>query len=419
MSSKQIDEVAKLMKVLSSKADFPRSSFLKVRRKLVPQRFLADMMGVQPSTISNWETGHTKPLWKNRILISEAFGKIIDHSLRQEDLPEGEGQVDLFDVVSPNVIKLREYANGREIVNIDVDVTRHQLSHSILNAALTDFLFDEKKHQIVPLPFERDDRVANIKKLHKDRNDLLRSLSVQARLISDGVDSDRNIDSAKFKSYFNHYSEEAGSENPNPRLLHRLGQIISKRTSVDEVRAAISDWDGEAIDGFNADHMELVRLYFREALAKAQEIEALPFVEGASKGDSANQFFEAADLIESVAGKKKSPLYDPSIPALLKDIGNEVRSIEEEEAYTFNDERRRSLRRQKVLAIKNGSIFVGRVLFFSSLFLVVSPGALASIGSVASILGLVDVVVPGSMRQVYERLRISLPILPKLPTKDR
>lgn len=232
-------------------------------------------------------------------------------------------------------------------------------------------------------------------------------------MIASGVEKGANLESERFVEYFEKYAVESRADQPNPRLLHRIGNTISRRTASDDVRHAISDWDDEAIDGFNTDHLELMRLYFREALAKAQQVEALP-IDDDDPISSYESFHAAAELLESVISEDGKQVFDGDIPTLLRDIGNEIRDLGEAEQFTTDDRRRAVMRRRRLEAVKNGSIYIGRVLFFTSLFVVLNPAALSAVGSVASILGLMDIIAPGSVRGIYEKLRVSFPILPKL-----
>lgn len=160
-------------------------------------------------------------------------------------------------------------------------------------------------------------------------------------------------------------------------------------------------------------------MYFREALARAQEVEASVIDDSEIDENSADSFYKAADLLSSAQNVDGTPIFSPDIPTLLRDIGREVRDFGEAEAFTYDDRRRAVIRRRRREAIKNGSIYIGRILFFSSLFVVMSPETLGAAGSIASIIGLMDAVAPGTIRSLYEKIRVAFPVLPRLEAKDR
>lgn len=352
----------------------------------------AQLVEVSQGTIGNWERGVTYPNKYYRKKILEASKQVLELERRRVDrISEQLGFSSSIDPVS----------------------TRTSLDSSILRASLTDFEYDEASGRIISIPFAKDDRFDDNSDLSADKKDLLNSLSEQCALIVSGLSRGVNAETDRLCEYFEKYQQYATSHPPNPRLLHRVGDTIAKRTASDDVRLAVNDWDDAAIDGFNSDHLELMRLYYREALAKAQVVEAAE-LDADLSGEEHHAFYKVADLIEQAVNDGGVKLYDEDIPTLLRDIGKEIRDIGEAETFSFDEKRKAALRRRRNEAIKNGSIFVGRILFFSSLFVVMSPAALATTGSVASILGLVETMAPGSVLSVYETLRRAFPILPKL-----
>lgn len=377
---------------------FDRNLFWEIRNSTAPQSYWAKEVGVSQGTIGNWERGVTypAPFYRERLLIAS---KGIFERQRQQ-ITELSGDLGLG-------------------LQLDLFDTQKRLNNSILNAALTDFEFDASTGQIVPVPFTSDDRIQSVEELEEDKRNLLDSLKEQSEIIIAGVSRGANAETDRFVEYFEKYGKFAASEKPNPRLLHRIGEVIARRTATDDVRGAISGWDEEALDGFNSDHIELMRLYFRAALAKAQEVEAMPITDDIDEDhDPAENFYQAAELLDHVEAEDGRKVFDPDVSTLLRDIGNEVRNLKEAEVFTVDDNRKAILRRRRLLAVKNGSIYIGRVLFFASLFVVMNPAALGALGSVASILGILDVLAPGSIRGIYERLRESFPILPRLPQKN-
>lgn len=391
--STRVNDAYNFCKILEETGVFDANRFRLIRRRAGSQAMWSDMVGVSQGTIGNWERGITYPDSYYRRRILRAAKEMAD---RERDRA--------LAVADSLGVKLR----------LDPVATQKTLNSSILNAALTDFDYDEVSGRIVPIPFASDDRMANVEAFQEDKENLLRSLSEQSELIAESISGGANLEADRLVKYFSKYRRSAKELKPNPRLLHRIGETIARRTASDDVRFAINDWDEEAIDGFNSDHRELMRLYFREALAKAQSVETLPLEDVADEQAPAENFYEAASLLENAANSSGQPVFDEDIPTLLRDIGNEVRDLEEAERFTADPDRALVFRRRKREAIKNGSIYIGRVLFFASLFVVMTPSAFGTLGSVASILGLMDVIAPGSIRSIYERLRKAFPLLPRL-----
>lgn len=387
----RIGTYLEFIRTLEQSDIFDARLFRRFRQGTRTQEDWGYLAGVAQGTIGNWERGVTYPNKAYRKRLLEASKKMLDFERRR------------VDVLSERIgIK----------VSIDPVSTQDSLDSSILRASLTDFDYDDVSGKVIAIPFAQDERFGSESTMNEDKENLLRSLSEQSMLIVSGLQRGANAETDRLCEYFEKYQQYAIEEPTNPRLLHRIGETISKRTASDDVRLAISDWDDEAIDGFNSDHTELMRLYYREALAKAQEIEAAEIDDGATEGHQT--FYKVADLLEAAKTDDGFTVFDEDIPTLLRDIGKEVRDLEEAETFTVDPNRKAAIRRRRREALKNGSIFVGRILFFSSLFIVMSPAALGSAGSIASILGLVEAMAPGSVLDIYEKLRRALPILPKL-----
>jgi hypothetical protein len=249
----------------------------------------------------------------------------------------------------------------------------------------------------------------------EDRENLLRSLSSFARVIIESIGDGANINEVKFVRFLESYADEADSDFPNPRLLNRLGTTISRISNSDDFQNAANAWDAEAVEGFNRDHIELMRLYFREALAKAQEIDAAEVKEVVNESDGA-ELREVADLMDTAETDSGEKIVDPAIPTLLRDIAGEIRDLDEAARFTADPNRRAIFNRRKSEAFKNGSVYVGRFVFFSALVSSLAiPGVGEIVGTLAAIVGLTEYVAPGTIRQQYDRLREKFPALPALP----
>jgi hypothetical protein len=215
------------------------------------------------------------------------------------------------------------------------------------------------------------------------------------------------------------YKNEYSRANPNPRLLHRLGENLRHILNDDEFLESAQSIDQISVDGFSSDHIELMRLYFRSALAKAQEVEA-SVVDDTSPEPAGNQFYNIAEKLDKIETKDGNRVLSEDISVLLRDIGREINESRESEALTSNEERKKIISSRRKSAIKNGSIFIGRLVFFTSLFVVIGPGATTvAATNLASIITILDTAEPGSPRRIYEKLREYLPILPALPMRDK
>lgn len=374
---------------------FNRILFRRIRQQTGSQAEWASLAGVSQTTIGNWERGFTPPQELYRTQLRSAA----------------------VTMRNKLVAKIGRQVSDRS-QRVDIPLTERGLRNSILRAALTDFDFNPIAGQIVPVPFIGDvDRNAP-EEIEEDRRNLLSSLSRFADIIVDSVGLGANINQTKFVTYLRSYAEEARSESPNARLLNRLGTTISRITNSDDFQDAVNPWDSEAVDGFNRDHIDLMRLYFREALAKAQEIDAAEVrdVVGESGGE---ELREVADLMETARADGGERIVDPAIPTLLRDIAGEIRDLDEAASFTIDPNRRLIFLRRKSEAFKNGGVYVGRFVFFSALVASLAiPGVGQIVGTLAAIVGLSEFVAPGTIRQQYDNLRAKFPALPPLPMVD-
>lgn len=377
------------------KFGFSRSDFARVRPIVGPQSMWGTMAGVAQGTIGNWERGITSP----------------DSYYRRK----------LIKACEYFILEYKGIASSRQLEKtliIDPIETKIKLNKSILRAALTDFDFDPKNGKIIPIPFSEDNST-NIEAIEEDRKNLINSLCTQAKIISDDLNTNSNSTASKLKKFFDRYGSEAEKSQPNPRLLNNFGEVIRRSLNDEFIRDSISSFDLISTEQFNNDHLELMRLYFRSALARAQEIQMISIDENSSI-PSSQPFYEVAETIRQAQQDQDQPFIDNDIPTLLIDIGNEIDEIEEAEKYTFNTNLRDSLKRRRIQAVKTGAVYVGRFVFFTSLFVVLTPSIPAvSAGGLASIVTVMEALAPGSVRGSYEKLREYLPILPKLPTLEK
>jgi DNA-binding transcriptional regulator YiaG len=376
-------------------ARFDKKLFHRIRNQSLSQFEWSYYAQVSQGTIGNWERGITSPSGSYRYLLKDAAQRIRDE-LKQYWAQEIGGQKSFFDPLA----------------------TSDQLRKSILKAAITDFEFNQENQQIVPIPFLSDHSVSNIDEIEKDKENLLSSLASQADALIEEISSGLNVPTDKIRRYLERYKAEASGDVPNPRLLNRFGQIVVRASNEADFSLGISSTDIDAFQGFAKDHMELMRLYFREALARSQEIEASD-ISSETQIDDGTQFKEIANLMEEAQSETGLKLISEDIPTILRDISTEMKDITEAINFSVDERRNEALRRRRAQAFKTGSVYVGRFVFFTALISVVlDAGTLGIAGSIASILGVVEIASPGTIRAKYEMLREKFPVLPPLPEID-
>lgn len=374
---------------------FDRPLFHRLRTSTFSQLTWADEVGVTPMTIGNWERGKTTPALMSRFQLQHAARAL--RELFVGEFSDLDTNPTLFDPVR----------------------TSAELRNSILRAALTDFDLDKTGRQIIPVPFSSDLDRSTIEEIEVDKKNLLDSLSQQAEALIEDLDSGTNIPTGKVNKYLARYRDEAQQVSPNPRLLYRHGQTISRILSSDDISNALNEVDDEATQGFVRDHIELMRLYFREALAKAQEIDSADIANEMAIDDG-SQFEQIADLMDQAKTDTGIKLINSSISTILRDIANEMKEISDAMVFTIDERRKAVLAKRRSEAFKTGAVYVGRFVFFSALIAaVMSPSTIGYAGSLASIIGVIEVAKPGTVRSQYERLRETFPILPILPEVAR
>jgi DNA-binding transcriptional regulator YiaG len=393
----KIDELREILSDLDEletnlEKRFNRQLFRRIRRLTGSQSDWAELSGVSQATIGNWERGYTVPNKFYRKRLANAAHDTKHHVT--------------------SLFSDRQGTLGRRL---DVVATNQTLNKSILRAALTDFDFDPTHAKIVPVPFEGDFDDELLAEIAEDRKNLIESLQMQARIIMESVSDTSNVSEQKIVRLFQEYERQCSSEAPNPRLLNRLGTTISRTINSDEFRDAASDIDIESADGFSRDHIELMRLYFKEALAKAQELDTTDVV-GKNSEITGEEFSHIAKIMEDARLSSGDAFIEPQIPTLLKDIASEIRDLNESIALTSDPRRVEIFERRKNEAFKNGGVYVGRFVFFGALLASVSVTGIPEILTALSLMiGLTESLAPGAIRERYERLRTKFQALPALP----
>lgn len=371
---------------------FNHQKFRRLRARFGSQADWAALVGVSQATIGNYERNATYPNKQIRVAILGAVEKF-----REEEASK------------LNALRPGSY-------EVDSAAARTALDESILNAALTDFQFDFDEQKVIPVPFS-DATFGNVEEISRERKNLLDSLALQASELAASLSNGANTNIRRMVEALENYHQQCSSEKPNARILYRSGTNVNRALANDEISWGIGEFDKVAIEGFLDDHNELMRLFYREALVKMQEVDAAHVAPHAELPNGAD-FSDVAALIEMANEEQGESLFDPAIPTLIRDIAREIEEAHENEILATDLERKRILRKRRVDAIKNGSILVGRFLIFTSFFVAFDPVVSLSVaGSIASVIGLVEQQSPGTVRAYYQRLRVAVPFLPKFPVK--
>ncbi|WP_316015415.1 hypothetical protein [Roseobacter sp. HKCCA0434] len=387
-----IENLRALKDDLDNRDIFDHGLFRSIRSIVGPQVEWAEKVGVSQATIGNYERSRTYPNSQIRRQISDAIHHFI---LREQE-------------------RLGQTSNISGL-NVDVAEANKDLGESALSAALTDFKFDSKSQQVIAVPFSKDVEPSTIAEMEQDRKDLTESLEDQAKSICESLSKTNIGSAARLAETIEKYRRECEKTRPNPRKLYRLGTIIGRASLKEDIIALLPDYDRIEIDGFVSDHQELMRLYYREALLKVQEIDDLT-VSNKFELPASHDFLSIADKIDQAVDKDGNKIFDPEISIILRDIGNEIADLEGEEILAESEIKRETIKKRKSHAVKTGAILIGRFLIFSSLFIIVDPGvAVNTAGSIASILGLAETASPGLIQKYYEKMREALPFLPRFP----
>lgn len=296
--------------------------------------------------------------------------------------------------------------------------TKEAKEKSILKSSITDFDFDNEREIIAPVNFKEDKSTYEDKELEHEKNNLINSLAETANRISENLET-RNNNENRLKTQLEYYKKYASQETPNPRLLRRCGDTIAQRVMDEDTRGSLNDWDLVEVEGFIEDHKELMRLYFRGTLARAQEVEAAGI--DPQFAEIAPQIFdETADMLAQIRKNDGSELVDEEIRALLRDISDDIKQDLEACEFTTDEHRKSALLKTALENAKNGSLIIGQFLFFTTLFVLAPPQVLSilgALGSLASIAGLMKQNENNNIKKKYEQISEYFPDLPKLPEK--
>lgn len=372
------------------KPAFPRHQFYQMRRLIGTQAVWGDAIGVTGATVGNYERGFTVPEKSKRDQITVIAKKLLD--LCRAALKKASSQKAIF---------------------VDPIEVKSALSKSILKASLTDFEYSKAKNKIVPVTFKNDARqVSSVSK--EDRASFVESLAKQCEAISEELSFNSNAYTDGLRRSFIRYRKEALSDGPNARLLHRWGLNIRSAINDENVRASLRPKDEIDIEGFLKEHVELMRLYFTNALSQVQALELAEVAENEEMPTS-QQFLEIAQILEGTRGISADSCIDGDIVTLVRDFSSELKELEDGERFFADAVRRALIRKRRIDSIKTGIVYVSRLIFVSSIIVVATPAVSPeTIALIAALTQIIEAFSPGTLRGYLDKFREFLPSIPPL-----
>ena len=294
--------------------------------------------------------------------------------------------------------------------------SERKLKDTLLRAALTDFQLDKESGVVVAIPFNDLGKYSS--ELKEEREDLLSAVRRQVEeVMASAPGRGANINDEKLKEKLLAYKDECERNRPNPRMLYRQGSIIREQLLNPDVRNALNSWDLASLDGFVEDHSSLMRNHFSGSLLRAHEVDDAE-ISTAKLDEAADSIAALSDLLEKMSEAEGRELFDPELLAILRDNLQDIRDYRSASLNpSISEDQARRLTARFARSVKDGAVFLGRFAFFLTVVLVStsSMAVFSAVGSLASILGLVEYAKPGTVYWLYGRVKNALPLLPDLP----
>lgn len=360
----------------------------------------ASVLGISASTMKDWEDGTATPrtykLW-------EVYDRLQLFAERQTLGAETSHLLGIFDELIDR-LKLAN-VDEKDLANRDAE---RKLSKTILKASQTDFGYLRERKSIVPIPFTEDLELFRNTRII-DIEQLLQSIVATIEETIPNL-SKANLNDERLVSAFNVYRSEAERDYPNPRILHRKGEIIRRQIQDVEVRQALSSWDTEALDGFVSDHQELMRLYFGSALVSAQEVENAVISDAVvdRAAEIAQEVIDATQALV-IQSDPDALSVDARIPAILVELKKEIEDYEESRRNANSPQARNQAEARIKTSVKHIGIFLGRFIIRATSI------AYRATKDAGQFLVVLEVLAPGSFRTIYAAIRQLFPALPPLP----
>lgn len=395
---RQISKLNDFNRLLKNRDLFDRDLFQKgILATTLSKKDWAKRFGVSYGTLRNWETGNTYPNKQHR--------KIVLNSCQE-----------YVGIIEDRV---REFTNASgSTPRIDSSRAEEDLSKSILRASPVDFIFDSKRERISATPFKEDTSQFDDPKLAKRRDELKSALSSQAKFILSSLEdgANTNVDGLRriLTAYASHCDQ---NEEINPRLLNMWGSTVKSQITDESVQSALGNWTVSAVDQFVDSHTELMRVFYQEAMAAAQELQKTPINED-EPAPTPDQIEKVANQLENLKQGDDEPVFDRSVISSIIDLKDDISRIDEALQWTHDKQRREKLRAARVQAVKNSVVTIGRLLIFSALFASIPTATPTdAVGFVGGLFAIIDSLAPGTIRHFYEQSRKYLPFLPEFPDR--
>ncbi|WP_081972959.1 helix-turn-helix domain-containing protein [Paracoccus sanguinis] len=365
---------------------------------------MAGLLGVSDFTIRSWENGKSNPQ-------SSSLWAVLDR-LSKTDASQTFRRVD----VRPLRSLIEQYARSIDLSPIESVHTKllrieRTLSGTVLKAAQTDFSFDPSTGVLRAVPFYSDlELFQSASRVYVKQ--ILEDAADSASEISESLDG-ANVEQRYFRVAFQRYAAQCKQKNPNPRILERKGSLIRHVFASENIDQVVSSYLLKEISQFLDIHDELMRGLFGEALVNIREVRP-DKVSDSKIFEAPAEFINAAREINRHASDRQddgriSPGIDREVVEIVNDIGTEAQELALA-VKNSNDPSIRQIRSARLKStIFHGALLLGRLILRSG------GAALSHAGSVASLVGIVEIARPGTVVSVYNMLRTVIPELPAIP----
>lgn len=365
---------------------------------------MAELLGVSDFTVRSWENGKSNPQ-------SSTLWAVLDR-LSRPTQPQSFRRVD----IAPLRALIEEYARSVDLSPVESVHTKllrieRTLSRTVLKAAQTDFSFDSASGVLRAIPFFADLELFQAANSRNVRQ-MLENAADSAEEISERLDG-ANLEQRYFRSAFVKYAAQCRSEIPNPRILERKGGLVRHVFSNENIEQSVNPYVMKEISQFLDLHDELMRGLFGQVLSAIRDIRP-DRVSDNRVLETPKEFLDAAREITNLESKEKPdgtrlPGVHPEVAAIVADIGAEA----DELATGVRNSNDPSVRQLRLARLKS-TVFHGALLL-GRLILRVSGATLSHVGSMASLLGIMEIAKPGTVMAAYQMLRTIIPELPPIP----
>lgn len=190
-----------------------------------------------------------------------------------------------------------------------------------LRVALVDFTFDDMASLMRAVPFPEDNTNLEDESLERDRKELLSSLRDYAEdLAEDMVEAGRNSqDCARIARDLSRYAKAARGRPVRARMLWMRGADLNIYRLSSNIYPFLPEVERQKLDALVDMHLDLMRLYYRGALARLQDAEVLVLTETVSLSDLNGMIAQAVAIFDAVKDDAGAHI-EPDAIAALRDL---------------------------------------------------------------------------------------------------